>query len=47
MRRSALASTLLAGLELGRDGAVTLEQAVPFGPLTIARATTGQRVAAA
>ncbi|MCB4825379.1 segregation/condensation protein A [Roseicella aerolata] len=34
-RRSALASTLLAGLELSRDGAVTLEQESPFGEVIL------------
>jgi len=35
-RRAALASTFLAGLELARDGTVTLAQEVPFGPLHVA-----------
>ena len=34
-RRAALASTLLAGLELARDGAARLAQEVPFGPVTV------------
>jgi segregation and condensation protein A len=34
-RRAALASTLLAGLELARDGALHLEQDRPFGPLLL------------
>ena len=34
-RRAALASTLLAGLELSRDGAAVLEQEQPFGPITL------------
>ena len=34
-RRAALASTLLAGLELARDGVASLEQDRPFGPLLI------------
>jgi segregation and condensation protein A len=34
-RRAALASTLLAGLELARDGAVRLDQDRPFGPLLL------------
>lgn len=46
-RRSALASTLLAGLELSRDGAVTLEQDTAFGPVTVAHAGPERGVAAA
>ncbi len=34
-RRAALASTLLAGLELARDGALDLQQEHPFGPLLL------------
>jgi segregation and condensation protein A len=34
-RRSALASTLVAGLELGRDGAVALEQDDAFGEIRL------------
>jgi segregation and condensation protein A len=34
-RRSAVASTLIAGLELARDGAVRLEQAAPFAAITL------------
>jgi segregation and condensation protein A len=34
--RAALASTLVAGLELARDGAVTLEQDQPFGRVLLA-----------
>ena len=34
--RAALASTLVAGLELARDGAVTLEQDQPFGQVLLA-----------
>jgi segregation and condensation protein A len=34
-RRSARASTLLAGLELSRDGAVRLDQNVPFGTVMV------------
>ncbi len=37
-RRAALASTLLAGLELARDGAARLRQEQPFGPIWIGRA---------
>jgi segregation and condensation protein A len=35
-RRAALASTLVAGLELSRDGAVALEQDVEFGEIRVA-----------
>jgi segregation and condensation protein A len=34
--RAALASTLVAGLELARDGAVALRQDQPFGPVLVA-----------
>ena len=34
-RRAALASTLVAGLELARDGALDLAQDEPFGPVLI------------
>ena len=34
-RRAALASTLLAGLELARDGQVRLRQEAPFGPILV------------
>ena len=34
-RRSALASTLVAGLELARNGALDLAQEKPFGPVLI------------
>jgi len=37
-RRAALASTLVAGLELARDGAARLRQEQPFGPIWIGRA---------
>lgn len=36
-RRSAVAAGLVAGLELARQGAVELRQAVPFGPIMIRR----------
>ena len=36
-RRAALASTLLAGLELARDGAVRLRQDQAFGPILVRR----------
>jgi segregation and condensation protein A len=34
-RRAALASTLLAGLELARGGAIRLRQEAPFGPILV------------
>jgi segregation and condensation protein A len=34
-RRSAVASTLLAGLELAREGVVTLHQPAPFATITL------------
>jgi segregation and condensation protein A len=37
-RRAALASTLLAGLELNRDGVATLAQEEAFGPILLATA---------
>jgi segregation and condensation protein A len=37
-RRSALSSTLLAGLEMTRDGTAILEQQVPFGTAILRRA---------
>jgi segregation and condensation protein A len=33
--RAALASTLVAGLELARDGTLSVEQAEPFGPISL------------
>ena len=36
-RRGALASTLLAGLELARGGAVRLRQQAAFGPIELRR----------
>jgi segregation and condensation protein A len=36
LRRAALASTLLAGLEMSRDGAATLGQDAAFGPVRVA-----------
>ena len=33
--RSVAASTLVAGLELAREGALTLEQEEGFGPITV------------
>jgi segregation and condensation protein A len=38
-RRSAVASTLIAGLELAREGMVTLHQPVPFAPITLRACT--------
>ena len=40
-RRAALASTLLAGLELARGGAVRLRQEHAFGPILVRRAPGG------
>lgn len=37
-RRAALASTLIAGLELARGGTVRLRQDAPFGPVLVGRA---------
>lgn len=37
-RRAALASTLIAGLEMARDGQVRLRQAEQFGPILLRRA---------
>jgi segregation and condensation protein A len=37
-RRAALASTLLAGLELARGGTLRLRQEAPFGPILLRRA---------
>ena len=34
--RAALASTLLAGLELAREGSTTLDQDAPFGHILVA-----------
>ena len=36
-RRAALASTLLAGLELARGGALRLRQEAAFGPILVRR----------
>ena len=36
-RRTALSSTLLAGLELARNGALSLQQDQPFGPIRLRR----------
>jgi segregation and condensation protein A len=36
-RRAALASTLIAGLELARGGAVRLRQDTPFGPVLVGK----------
>ena len=40
-RRAALASTLVAGLELARGGAVRLRQERTFGPILVRRAQSG------
>jgi segregation and condensation protein A len=40
-RRAALASTLLAGLEMARGGLVRLRQEEAFGPILVRRAPTG------
>ncbi len=39
LRRSAVASTLIAGLELARDGVVTLHQHSPFATITLCACT--------
>jgi segregation and condensation protein A len=41
MRRAALASTLLAGLELARDGRMRLQQEQPFGPILVGSGVDG------
>jgi len=38
-RRSAVASTLIAGLELAREGVVTLHQPAPFATITLCAST--------
>ncbi len=40
-RRAALASTLLAGLEMARGGMIRLRQEEAFGPILVRRATGG------
>ncbi len=40
-RRAALASTLLASLELARNGGARLRQELAFGPILVRRATDG------
>ncbi|HWA81615.1 MAG TPA: ScpA family protein [Acetobacteraceae bacterium] len=40
-RRAALASTLLASLEMARDGVLWLRQEQPFGPVLVGRANGG------
>lgn len=42
-RRSAVASTLIAGLELARDGAVRLEQEAPFAAITLCQCVQAAR----
>jgi segregation and condensation protein A len=44
-RRAALASTLLAGLELARGGTLRLRQQDPFGPILLRRADATQAAA--
>ncbi len=46
-RRAALASTLLAGLELARDGRLRIRQEQPFGPILLAGAADGLLAGAA
>jgi len=46
-RRSAVASTLIAGLELAREGVVTLHQPAPFATITLCTSTDQRREAAA
>ena len=40
-RRAALASTLLAGLEMARGGMIRLRQEEAFGPILVRRAQSG------
>lgn len=40
-RRAALASTLLASLEMARDGSLRVRQEHPFGPILLASRTSG------
>ena len=40
-RRAALASTLIAGLEMARGGAVRLRQEHDFGPILVRRLDAG------
>ncbi len=42
-RRAATAATLLAGLELARDGRLRLRQEQAFGPIMLAGRPTGDR----
>lgn len=42
-RRSAVASTLIAGLELAREGVVTLHQPAPFATITLCASTDTAR----
>jgi segregation and condensation protein A len=46
-RRAAVASTLLAGLELARDGTLRLRQERPFGPILLAAGPEPEAEAAA
>jgi segregation and condensation protein A len=43
--RAALASTLIAGLELARDGTLALQQAADWTPIHVTRRETGDAVA--
>jgi segregation and condensation protein A len=43
--RAALASTLIAGLELARDGALGLEQQADWTPIHLTRRVNGDAVA--
>jgi segregation and condensation protein A len=42
-RRAAVASTLIAGLELARDGVVVLHHPTPFAPITLSACTEVMR----
>ncbi len=42
-RRAALASTLMAGLEMAREGTLRLRQEAPFGPILLRRAEVGMQ----
>ncbi len=41
--RAALASLLMAGLEMARDGQIRLQQAAPFGPILLGRARMAEK----
>jgi chromatin segregation and condensation protein Rec8/ScpA/Scc1 (kleisin family) len=40
MQRSAVAATLVAGLELTRQGMLQMRQLAPFGPIYLRRSPT-------